>query len=156
MCWDEKFHAIMEKICSKFGIAFDRKYKDESGKEYNFHGSPEVKGIKAGDGRKYVMDLMRMSPRDANYKDAQDFECCTLRNELVRNYLFFVNLQKQYQDHQKKVLENQKKEEEKKELEKIEGEKSEKKVSTEEFKVMEKEQKKEEIKEIKEKKEAFK
>jgi len=51
-----------------------------------------VKGIKAGDGREYLMDLMRLSPRDANYEDYIDYECCTLRPELVRNYLFFVNL----------------------------------------------------------------
>ena len=34
-----------------------------------FNGSPEVKGITAGDGRKYVMDLMRLTPRDANYEN---------------------------------------------------------------------------------------
>jgi hypothetical protein len=69
MCFDENYHKIMENVCKKFGISLDRKFKDMEGKEYTFHGSPEVKGIRAGDGRKYVMDLMRLSPRDANYPD---------------------------------------------------------------------------------------
>ena len=69
MAWNEDFHSIMKKICDKFHITLDNEFKDEKGEIWKFHGSPEVKGIKAGDGRKYIMDLMRLSPRDANYPD---------------------------------------------------------------------------------------
>ncbi len=64
MAWNNEFHEIMKKICDKFHITLDNVYKDEKDELWKFHGSPEVKGIKAGDGRKYIMDLMRLSPRD--------------------------------------------------------------------------------------------
>jgi hypothetical protein len=30
-------------------------------------GSPEVKGVRGTDKRKYIIDLMRLHPRDVNY-----------------------------------------------------------------------------------------
>lgn len=30
-------------------------------------GSPEVKGVRGTDRRKYLIDLMRLQPRDSNY-----------------------------------------------------------------------------------------
>jgi protein TIF31 len=101
MCFTDHFHALMASVCNSFGVSLDRTFKDAQGKEFKFHGSPEVKGIKAGDGRQYLMDLMRLSPRDTNYPDPKLHECCIMRNELVRNFLFFSKLQKQYSDHQK-------------------------------------------------------
>ena len=32
-------------------------------------GSPEIKGVRGTDKRKYVIDMMRVFPRDFNYKD---------------------------------------------------------------------------------------
>ncbi len=91
--FNQNFHDIMKKVCNAFHITLDNKYKDEKGKEFVINGSPEVKGIKAGDGRKYTMDLMRLSPRDANYLDSVKNECCVIRHELVKNFIFFNNLE---------------------------------------------------------------
>lgn len=48
----------MEKIAQSFGLKRNSKFVDSEGKEVNYHGCSEVKGIKAGDGRMYLMDLM--------------------------------------------------------------------------------------------------
>lgn len=80
---------MIGEICDKFNLSTNNKFKDEQGNEYTFHGSPEVKGIKAGDGRNYLMDLMRLSPRDVNYPDSKKHECCVLRPELVKSFLFY-------------------------------------------------------------------
>ena len=69
MNWNEDFHLLMEEVCDNFKLTKESKFNDLNDKEYTFHGSPEVKGITAGDGRKYIMDLMRLTPRDANYDD---------------------------------------------------------------------------------------
>lgn len=78
----------MSQVCEHFRLSKDNKFKDENGKEFNFHGSPEVKGITAGDGRKYIMDLMRLTPRDANYEDPKKHECCVLRPELIKSFFY--------------------------------------------------------------------
>ena len=40
------------------------------------HGSLAVKGIKGTDGRKYVLDLLRLGVRDANYLNDENDACC--------------------------------------------------------------------------------
>ena len=132
MNFNEDFHVLMEKLADYFHLTKDNKYKDENGKEFTFHGSPEVKGIKAGDNRKYVMDLMRLSPRDLNYGDKKNNECCVLRPELISNYMFFhnfeENMKKQKAEQEKLKQEQLKKEEEKKEEPKVEEKNEEPKV----------------------------
>ena len=59
----------MDEVCRNFKLTKENQFQDHEGNDFVFNGSPEVKGITAGDGRKYVMDLMRLTPRDANYED---------------------------------------------------------------------------------------
>ena len=59
----------MKKVCEYFSLDDQVQFYDESKKEYTLAGSLEVKGIRGSDRRKYILDLMRLSPRDANYKD---------------------------------------------------------------------------------------
>ena len=73
----------MKKICEYFFIEDSVKFKDEAGDTYELAGSLEVKGIQGTDRRKYFLDLMRLSPRDLNYKDSEDYLCCVLRRELL-------------------------------------------------------------------------
>jgi len=80
------FAHIFDELCDYFSLTKDNVYKDQTGALITLHGSPEVKGIKAGDGRKYVMDLMRLSPRDANFEDKTRHECCVLRPELIKTF----------------------------------------------------------------------
>lgn len=55
------------------------KYKDSKGETHVVHGSLGVKGIKGTDGRKYVLDLLRLGVRDANYKNDEQNACCLIR-----------------------------------------------------------------------------
>jgi len=113
MNYDQEFHGIMEKLADYFYLSKDNKYVDGESKEVRLHGSPEVKGIKAGDNRKYVMDLMRLSPRDANYDDKIKHECCLLRPELIANYLFFANFEESVKQQKNEVAKTQEQDEHK-------------------------------------------
>lgn len=73
----------MSKIAEDFFIKKDCKFIDKNGNEVTYHGSADVKGIKAGDGRMYLMDLLRLSPRDANFPDPILHDTCVLRSELL-------------------------------------------------------------------------
>lgn len=75
--------------------------------EINLHGSPEVKGVVAGDGRKYLMELMRLSPRDLNFEDKVEHSSCLIRPKLLKNY----QISKCFEEMYKKKLEDKKNQE---------------------------------------------
>ena len=56
-------------------------------------GSSEVKGIRGTDKRLYIIDLLRLSPRDLNYPDKED-SACVLRLELIDRFINFTCLKK--------------------------------------------------------------
>ena len=106
---DAGFEPIFERLCGFFLLKKGLCYQDESGKEILIHGSPEVKGIKAGDGRRYVMDLFRLSLRDSNFSDKTKHECCLIRPELLKNFAFLSNIEdqiKEGKDQQEQSKEN--------------------------------------------------
>lgn len=98
-----EFEVIMRKICEHFQLDDEVKFADESSKEYTLSGSIEVKGIRGSDRRNYVLDLMRLSPRDLNYSHSTDHQCCTLRHELIANYA----LAKKFEEADIKVKEEE-------------------------------------------------
>lgn len=93
---NSEFAPIFEELCRNFKLKTGCVFKDPSGKEFKIHGSPEVKGIKAGDGRKYVMDLMKLSPRDLNFPRVKEDEGCLVRPELIRNFFFINSIEELY------------------------------------------------------------
>lgn len=58
----------MSKVCDLFHLDNEITYLDGSSTEYNMAGSIEVKGIRGSDKRLYLLDLLRLSPRDLNYE----------------------------------------------------------------------------------------
>jgi protein TIF31 len=133
MNFNQNFHEKMKNVSNVFNLSLENVFRDQEGTAFNFHGSPEVKGIKAGDGRQYIMDLMRLSVRDANYPDKNHQECCVVRNEVIKNYLYFIkyeeeknNLEKNKENtinsesNQQEIKEEEIKEEPKEELKKEE------------------------------------
>lgn len=149
MNFNEDFHEKMKKVSEVFNLSLNNVFKDQDGKEFTFNGSPEVKGIKAGDGRQYIMDLMRLSVRDANYDDKKQHECCIIRNEVIKNYLFYTRYEEErklMEKRQKEAQEKLKKETEKKEIEKKEVENKE--IENKEIEKKEVENQTEEDKEI--------
>jgi len=49
-------------------------------------GGLEVKGLLGNDKRRYILDGLRLSPRDTNYP-SEDNNCCVIRLELIENYI---------------------------------------------------------------------
>ena len=45
---------------------------DQNGVKKRIAGSPDVKGILGSDKRKYILDLLRLSPRDLNYEGSKN------------------------------------------------------------------------------------
>ena len=134
---DEEFAPIFKKLCESLWISQDNNFEFEN-KKLNIHGSAEVKGIVAGDGRKYIMDLLRISPRDLNFKDQVEHQSCVLRPELIKNYQVIQSWKKVYEMRKKKQEQEKEKAEEKKgELKtgESENELSEKKEEKVELKV---------------------
>ena len=94
---NQEFAPIFEELCRHFKLKTNCRFRDSEGREFVLHGSPEVKGIKAGDGRKYVMDLMKLSPRDLNFPSAREHEGCLVRQELIRNFVFMTTFEEMCQ-----------------------------------------------------------
>jgi len=95
---NEEFHEIMKKICEHFFLDDEVKFVDEKQVETTLAGSIEVKGLLGSDRKKYVLDLMRLNPRDLNYvgetpEQKEDFLCCVLRTELISNFIITKNLE---------------------------------------------------------------
>lgn len=57
----------MRIISKLFNVREGLKFCDWEGKEFVLNSSVEVKGIQGGDGRKYILDFLRTSPRDLNW-----------------------------------------------------------------------------------------
>lgn len=57
----------MKDICQKLGLKTVQIRELSTGKIKEIAGSPEIKGVRGTDKRKYLIDLMRIFPRDSNY-----------------------------------------------------------------------------------------
>lgn len=66
-------------------------------------GSPEIKGVRGTDKKKYLIDLMRIHPRDANYKDIDKETTCVVREELIRKFILNEKLKKDLKTEEEKT-----------------------------------------------------
>ena len=64
--WDAATHRVMSKLASAQRLA-EHEVKDASGKPHKFYASAEVKGLRGTDGRRYLLDLPRLSPVDIEW-----------------------------------------------------------------------------------------
>ena len=108
---DPEYTPIVKKICENLWLTQDNKFQNKN-EEVIIHGSAEVKGIMAGDGRKYIMDLLRLSPRDINFKHPEDHQGCILRPELIKNYQVIQSWKKVYEMRKQKEEKQKKLEQE--------------------------------------------
>jgi len=72
----------MEQVCDKLELDPNVEFVDQEGAKKKIAGSIEIKGILGSDKRKYILDLMRLSPRDYNYLGPEN-HTCVLRHELL-------------------------------------------------------------------------
>jgi len=75
----------MTEICHKIGLKAARvKEQSEEGRVKVVAGSPDIKGVRGTDRRKYLIDLMRINPRDANYSHPEQHSACLIREEAFK------------------------------------------------------------------------
>jgi len=82
----------MKKIADFFHLEPNNEFVDESGQTHVLAGSLEVKGLLGYDKRRYILDSMRLSPRDANYPGEEN-NCCVIRLEMIENYIMSKHLE---------------------------------------------------------------
>ncbi|RWR77799.1 clustered mitochondria protein isoform X4 [Cinnamomum micranthum f. kanehirae] len=81
ICWNEAFHAKVLEAAKRLHLKEHEVY-DGSGNVVKLAAPVECKGIVGSDDRHYLLDLMRVTPRDANCTGPGS-RFCVLRPELV-------------------------------------------------------------------------
>jgi protein TIF31 len=107
---NEEFFELMKELCTHLSIK-ECSIVDGEGKEHQIYGSIDIKGIRGTDKRKYLLDLVRLTPRDANYL-GKNYTSCLIRPELVRIYQKTKDLE--YASEKLKQFDSENPEEEKK------------------------------------------
>lgn len=83
---DPEFHELFKQIANKMHLETENQFQDEAGQTHTITGGLEVKGLLGSDKRRYLLDAMRLSPRDVNFP-GEDNNCCVVRLELIENYI---------------------------------------------------------------------
>ncbi|KAL5719875.1 hypothetical protein ACHQM5_012605 [Ranunculus cassubicifolius] len=81
ICWNEAFHSKVLEAAKHLHLK-EHTVIDGSGNSVKLAAPVECKGIVGSDDRHYLLDLMRVTPRDSNYTGGQS-RFCVLRPELV-------------------------------------------------------------------------
>lgn len=79
---NKEFEYLMSQVCDKLDLDSNVEFIDEKGEKKKIAGNLDIKGILGNDKRKYLLDLMRLSPRDYNYLGDENHSC-VLRSELI-------------------------------------------------------------------------
>lgn len=66
--WDSSMHNVMKQIAQTYHLAA-HDMTDSEGKTHEFWTSVDVKGLRGADGRRYLLDLPRLSPVDIEWLD---------------------------------------------------------------------------------------
>ncbi|KAF6843675.1 eukaryotic translation initiation factor 3 subunit clu1 [Colletotrichum musicola] len=88
---DERFAPVFEKLSRALKVKKHAVW-DKDGKRIDLEASVETKGLMGTDGRKYVLDLYRVTPLDIDWleeqevKDEYPHRMAVLRPELVESY----------------------------------------------------------------------
>ncbi|KAM3265268.1 clustered mitochondria protein isoform X3 [Capsicum annuum] len=81
ICWSDEFHSKVLEAAKRLHLK-EHTVLDGSGNEFKLAAPVECKGIVGSDDRHYLLDLMRVTPRDANYTGPGS-RFCILRPELI-------------------------------------------------------------------------
>ncbi|KAF8099761.1 hypothetical protein N665_0237s0016 [Sinapis alba] len=84
ICWNEDFHAKVLEAAKLLHIK-EHAVIDASENIFKLAAPVECKGIVGSDNRQYLLDLMRVTPRDANYTGPES-RFCVLRPELITSF----------------------------------------------------------------------
>ncbi|XP_068641085.1 clustered mitochondria protein-like isoform X2 [Aristolochia californica] len=81
ICWNEAFHLKVLEAAKRLHLK-EHTVVDGSGNTIKLAAPVECKGIVGSDDRHYLLDLMRVTPRDANFSGPGS-RFCVLRPELI-------------------------------------------------------------------------
>ncbi|CAK7330747.1 unnamed protein product [Dovyalis caffra] len=81
ICWNEDFHSKVVEAAKRLHLK-EHTVLDGSGDAFKLAAPVECKGIVGSDDRHYLLDLMRVTPRDANHTGPGS-RFCILRPELI-------------------------------------------------------------------------
>ncbi|KAL7158174.1 hypothetical protein ABFS83_02G124500 [Erythranthe nasuta] len=84
ICWNEDFHSKVLEAAKRLHLK-EHTVLDGSGNVFKLAAPVECKGIVGSDDRHYLLDLMRVTPRDANYTGSGS-RFCILRPELISGF----------------------------------------------------------------------
>ncbi|CAA0827130.1 Clustered mitochondria protein [Striga hermonthica] len=84
ICWSEDFHSKVLEAAKRLHLK-EHTVLDGAGNVVKLAAPVECKGIVGSDDRHYLLDLMRVTPRDANYTGPGS-RFCILRPELISAY----------------------------------------------------------------------
>ncbi|KAK3023993.1 hypothetical protein RJ639_044150, partial [Escallonia herrerae] len=84
ICWNESFHSKVLEASKRLHLK-EHTVLDGSGCVFKLAAPVECKGIVGSDDRHYLLDLMRVTPRDANHTGPGS-RFCILRPELINAY----------------------------------------------------------------------
>ncbi|XP_078166356.1 tetratricopeptide repeat (TPR)-containing protein isoform X2 [Carex rostrata] len=85
ICWNESFHAKVVEAAKRLHLK-EHEVLDGSGNQIKLAAPVECKGIVGSDDRHYLLDLMRVTPRDSNYK-GPEHRFSVLRPELISSFI---------------------------------------------------------------------
>ncbi|XP_062220117.1 clustered mitochondria protein-like [Phragmites australis] len=83
--WNESFHSKVVEAAKRLHLK-EHVVLDGSANPVKLAATVECKGIVGSDDRHYILDLMRVTPRDSNYI-GQENRFCVLRPELVASFV---------------------------------------------------------------------
>ncbi|AQK74262.1 Clustered mitochondria protein [Zea mays] len=83
--WNETFHSKVVEAAKQLHLK-EHVVLDGSGNPIKLAATVECKGIVGSDDRHYILDLMRVTPRDSNYI-GQEHRFCVLRPELIASFV---------------------------------------------------------------------
>ncbi|KAD5802797.1 hypothetical protein R6Q59_023791 [Mikania micrantha] len=81
ICWNQDFHSKVLEASKRLRVK-EHVVFDGSGNVFQIAAPVECKGIVGSDDRHYLLDLMRVTPRDSNYTGTNS-KFCILRPELI-------------------------------------------------------------------------
>lgn len=84
ICWNENFHSKVQDAAKRLHLK-EHTVFDGSGNVLKLAAPVECKGIVGSDDRHYLLDLIRVTPRDANYIGTGS-RFCILRSELITSF----------------------------------------------------------------------
>ncbi|MBA0584175.1 hypothetical protein Gorai_015000 [Gossypium raimondii] len=85
ICWNEDFHSKVLEAAKRLHLK-EHTVLDASGNVFKLAAPVECKGIVGSDDRHYLLDLMRATPRDANFIGPGS-RFCILRPELITAFV---------------------------------------------------------------------